>query len=78
LVRGGRYDRLNEHNGWIPRDFWLKAWEKQAIVEFHDRYPPQGYRRLTFMMLDADVVAVSPASVWRVLYGAGRLAQSFI
>ena len=27
------------------------------------------------MMLDADVVAVSPASVWRVLHGAGRLAR---
>src|SRR5207245_1508449 len=22
---------LNEHNGWIPRDFWLQPWEKQAI-----------------------------------------------
>jgi putative transposase len=29
--------------------------------------PLEGYRRLTFMMLDADVVAVSPSSVWRVL-----------
>jgi transposase InsO family protein len=31
----------------------------------------EGYRRLTFMMLDADVVAVSPASVYRVLRQAG-------
>jgi hypothetical protein len=30
------------------------------------------------MMLDAYVAAVSPASVWRVLHGPGRLAQSFI
>jgi hypothetical protein len=30
----------------------------------------QGYRRLTFMVLDADVVACSPASVYRVLKGA--------
>ncbi len=60
-----RYGKVNEHNGWIPRDFWLEEWEKQAIVEFHDRYPLEGYRRLTFMMLDTDVVAVSPASVWR-------------
>jgi hypothetical protein len=35
----------------------------------------EGYRRLTFMMLDADVVAVSPASVWRVLHQAGRLGH---
>ena len=70
-----RYGRVNEHNGWIPRDFWLEAWEKQAIVAFHLKNPLEGYRRLTFMMLDRDVVAVSPASVWRVLSQAGLLAK---
>ena len=70
-----RYGRVNEHNRWIPRDFWLEEWEKRAILEFHDRFPLEGYRRLTFMMLDADIVAVSPASVWRVLHAAGRLAR---
>jgi len=70
-----RYGKVNEHNGWIPRDFWLEAWEKRAILDFPDRFPLEGYRRLTFMMLDADVVAVSPSSVWRVLQGAGRLAH---
>ena len=70
-----RYGKVNEHNGWIPRDFWLEDWEKRAIIEFHDRFPLEGYRRLTFMMLDADVVAVSPSSVWRVLHGAGRLGR---
>jgi len=70
-----RYGKVNEHNGWIPRDFWLEGWEKRAIIEFHDRFPLEGYRRLTFMMLDADVVAVSPSSVWRVLHGAGRLGR---
>ena len=69
-----RYGKVNEHNRWIPRDFWLEEWEKRAILEFHDQHPGEGYRRLTFMMLDADVVAVSPASVWRVLHAAGRLA----
>jgi transposase InsO family protein len=70
-----RYGRANEHNGWIPRDFWLEPWEKRAILDFHLRYPLEGYRRLAFMMLDADVVAVSPASVWRVLHQAGRLSR---
>jgi putative transposase len=69
-----RYGRVNEHNGWIPRDFWLEAWEKEAIIAFHQKNPLEGYRRLTFMMLDADVVAVSPASVWRVLKQAGLLS----
>ena len=70
-----RYGRVNEHNGWIPRDFWLEEWEKKAIVDFHLKNPLEGYRRLTFMMLDADVVAVSPSSVWRVLGNAGLLKK---
>jgi transposase InsO family protein len=69
----GRYGKANEHNGKVPRDFWLENWEKQAILDFHDRHPLDGYRRMTFMMLDDDVVAVSPSSVYRVLRGAGRL-----
>ena len=70
-----RYGCVNEHNGWVPRDFWLELWEKEAIIEFHLKNPLEGYRRLTFMMLDADVVAVSPASVWRVLKQAGLLSR---
>jgi len=70
-----RYGCVNEHNGWVPRDFWLELWEKEAIIEFHLKNPLEGYRRLTFMMLDADVVAVSPASVWRVLKRAGLLSR---
>ena len=70
-----RYGCVNEHNGWVPRDFWLEPWEKEAIIEFHLKNPLEGYRRLTFMMLDADVVAVSPASVWRVLKQAGLVSR---
>ena len=43
-------------------------------MAFHDRSPLEGYRRLAYMMLDADVVAVSPASVYRVLKAAGKLS----
>ena len=66
-----RYGNVNEHNGKVPRDFWLEDWERQAILDFHHANPLEGYRRLTFMMLDADVVAVSPSSVYRVLRDAG-------
>jgi transposase InsO family protein len=68
-----RYGKINEHNAWIPRDFWLEDWEKQAIVNFFLLHPGEGYRRLTFMMLDAGVVAVSPSSVYRVLSAGGYL-----
>ncbi len=70
-----RYGCANEHNGWVPRDHWLAPWEKQAIVDFHHKNPLEGYRRLTYMMLDADIAAVSPSSVWRVLHRAGLLRQ---
>ena len=70
-----RYGKANEHNAWIPRDHWLTDAEKQAIIDFHHRFPLEGYRRLTFMMLDADVVACSPASVYRVLSAAGLLQR---
>src|SRR5262245_17292265 len=54
-----RYGKVNEHNGWVPRNFWLEEREKEAIIGFHLKNPLEGYRRLTFMMLDADIVAVS-------------------
>jgi putative transposase len=68
-----RFGRVNEHNAWIPRDHWLEDWEKAAILDFEQKYPLEGYRRLAFMMLDANLVAVSPSSVYRVLKAAGRI-----
>jgi putative transposase len=70
-----RYGRVNEHNAWVPRDHWLEPAEQQAILDFHGRFPLEGYRRLTFMMLDRDLVAASPSSVYRVLQKAGVLGQ---
>lgn len=70
-----RYGKVNEHNHWIPRDFWLEEWEKAAIIEYSVTHPLDGYRRLTYMMMDADIVAVSPSSVYRVLKGAGLLLR---
>jgi putative transposase len=70
-----RYGKVNEHNGKIPRDFWLTPGERQAIIDYHAKNPNEGYRRLTFMMLDEDVVAVSPSSTYRVLRQAGLLQR---
>lgn len=70
-----RYGKANEHNALIPRDFWLEEREKQAIINFYQQKSQEGYRRLTFMMLDQDVVAVSPSSVYRVLNAAGLLRR---
>ena len=70
-----RYGKANEHNHLVPRDHWLEDWEKKAIVNFFGQYPLEGYRRLCFMMLDGDIVAVSPTSVYRVLKAAGLLVN---
>ena len=70
-----RYGQANEHNHWVPRDHWLEEWEKEKIIACYREYPLEGYRRLAFMMLDRDIVAVSPSSVYRVLKAAGLLAD---
>jgi transposase InsO family protein len=73
-----RYGKVNEHNALVPRDEWLEDWEKKAILDFHDRHPLEGYRRLCFMMLDQNLVAVSPSTVYRVLKQAGRLDRRWL
>ncbi len=68
-----RYGRVNTPNGPVPREHWLRPAERAAILAYHDTHAPEGYRRMTYMMLDANVVAVSPATVYRVLRAAGVL-----
>jgi len=71
-----RYGQKNRHNGLVPRDFYLLAWERQCIVEYARAHPDEGYRRMTYMMLDEGVVATSPSSVYRVLKSEGLLQDS--
>ncbi|MCI0447291.1 DDE-type integrase/transposase/recombinase, partial [bacterium] len=70
-----RYGKVNCHNCWIPRDFWIEDWEKERIIEYYLAHRLEGYRRLTFMMLDEDVVAVSPSTTYRVLKEAGYMRK---
>lgn len=84
-VRRGRFHQWqarrgqgNRHNAMVPRATWLLEWEMTAILEFHELHPGEGYRRLAYMMLDEDVVAVSPSSVRRVLARAGVLPSRFV
>lgn len=62
-----RYGKVNEHNGLVPRDHWLEQWEKEAIINYFKEHPLEGYRRLTYMMMDEGIVAASPSSIYRVL-----------
>ena len=70
-----RYGKVNEHNAWIPRDFWLTDCEKQSIISYYHTHPLEGYRRLTYMMMDENILAASPSSVYRVLSKAGLLQR---
>lgn len=70
-----RYGQRNQHNGSLPRGQWVEQWEKEAILDYYDQHSQEGYRRLSYMMLDADVVAVSPSSVYRVLKRAGKMRK---
>ena len=73
-----RYGKANEHNAMIPRDHWIEPAERAAIIRFAHQYRLEGYRRLTFMMLDGDVAAVSPATTYRVLKAAGLIGARFL
>lgn len=56
----------------IPKSHWLLRWEVQAIIAYRYKHLDEGYRPLTYMMLDENIVAVSPSSVYRVLKVAPR------
>jgi putative transposase len=73
-----RYGQHNRHNGAVPRQYWLLDWEREAIIGYAMDHPLEGYRGLTYMMLDSDVVACSPSSVYRVLKGAGLIRSKSV
>jgi putative transposase len=63
----------NRHNGKLPKSHWILPFERKAIIDYCRHHLEEGYRRLTYMMLDADTVAVSPSTTYRVLKEAGLL-----
>ena len=67
------YGAVPTPHGPVPRDHCLTRAECDGILRFHEHHPLEGYRRLTYMLLDAGDIAVSPTSVYRVLKAAGRL-----
>ena len=81
LTRNRYYDwvkrlgRPNEHNAPIPKKHWLLNWEKEAIIKYATEHLEAGYRRITYLMLDENIVAVSPSTTYRVLHAAQLLGQ---
>jgi transposase InsO family protein len=68
-----RKDQANNHNGIIPKKHWIVDWEREAIINYAKEHSSEGYRRLTYMMIDDNIAAVSPSTTYRVLKSAGLL-----
>src|SRR5579862_9119105 len=47
-----RYGCVNEHNGWVPRDFWLEPWEKEGIIGFHLQNQPHHHWHIDVSYID--------------------------
>jgi len=70
----------NRHNGQIPKSHWLLPEEVEEIKVYAkehysngDFFLKDGYRRLAYQMLDENIVAASPSSVYRILKAEGLL-----
>jgi len=68
-----RLGQPNQHNGQVPKKHWILPQERSAIIDYCQDKIEQGYRRLTYMMLDDNIVAVSPSTTYRILKDEGLL-----
>jgi transposase InsO family protein len=66
-----RQGQESRHNGHIPRDHWVTPEEETAILDYCKDRMEAGYRVLCWQMVDADIAAVSPATVYNVLKRGG-------
>jgi len=50
--------------------------ERDAVPAYAREPPGEGYRRLAYMMIDADVAALSPSTVYRILKAGDLIGRS--
>lgn len=70
-----RFGKENSHNAPIPRNFWITEIERENIIRYFRDHPLNGYRRLSYMMIDDDIVYVCPGTVYNVLKKAGLMSN---
>lgn len=68
-------ETLEDRAGKPCRVYEVLPEERAAICEFSLRYPKIGYRKLTWMMVDATVACVGESTVYRVLSEADLLSR---
>lgn len=74
-MRRADADRLLDRVPVAPSRDGILVEEKQAVITYALAHPKDGYRRLTWQMIDADVACLSESSVYRVLREADLLAR---
>lgn len=69
-VHRGRADALADRPSGAPALEAILPEEKTAVLAYALGHPKDGYRRLAWQMIDADVAYLSPTSVYRILRDA--------
>ncbi len=70
-----RYGEKNEHNGLIPKEHQISDAECERIIGFYKQNSLEGYRRLSYLMIDSDAAYVAPSTTYRVLLKAGLIRR---
>jgi putative transposase len=70
-----RRESLEDRRNAACRTFEVLPQERAAICQFALRHPKIGYRKLTWMMIDAEVACVGESTVYRVLDAADLLSR---
>jgi len=70
-----RRESLHDRHGAPCRMYEVLAEERAAICAFALKHPKVGYRKLTWMMVDAGVACVGESTVYRVLSEADLLSR---
>jgi len=67
-------EKLEDRKGGVQRyPYAILPEEKEAVIDYALGHPREGYRRLTWQMIDEDVAWMSPSSVYRILRDADLL-----
>lgn len=71
-----RLGMINHHNAKLPKSNWILENEKEVLYAFRKENPFEGYRRLTYIMMDQNLLYISPSTTYRLLKEAGLLKTS--
>ena len=74
-IRRGAADALADRAPVAANRDGILVEERAAVIRYALEHPKDGYRRLTWQMLDADVAYLSESSVYRILQASDLLSR---